>query len=136
MIKEEDFNKLGRKGNNSLKLKIKEIGMVEVYTLENIKEIVQNKNIPLDIRFYLLTNSEITPIDSFYFHLDGIDWDRMSLYDDFYCDKYATMLASDMIDIIEDKKSESSRKIWLDIDVNNIKEQFCQKFIKGFINAW
>lgn len=97
---------------------------------EFIKFIQDTKHIPLDLRWnlYLKHGEMLLSIDSYYFEPDGIDWNRHTLFDDFCCDKYATMTVDNMTKQIEEKN--------LEVNMNEYKESWMQKGIWGFINDW
>lgn len=97
----------------------------------NLIKFIQNKGIPLDTRWemYLKHGSKILPVDSYYYHPEGIDWNKHTLYDDFYCEMYETMTVDHMTDILDGADD-------IKVDWNLYKESWMGKAIWGFINDW
>jgi len=112
---------------------LKEIIDISTTLTEKVKTYVTNKEIPIEDRWEVLITYPSIPISNTYQNPEPIDWDRISLYDDFYVDKYATCTAEDFVEVCEDKQEEWNLS---DDDITEIKEYFCQKFIRGFINNW
>ncbi len=100
---------------------------VEIIT-KKVKEYCQNKNNPLDKRWNLFISSDLGNVDTMYHHPDGIDWTKVSLQSDFYCNRYDTLSAEEMIEEIENGSVEG--------DVGAVKEYFLSNFIKEFKNNW
>lgn len=95
---------------------------------KNLLDIIQDKHLSLDSRWdiYLKYGKEFLPIDSYYFEPEGIDWNKYTLFDNFYCDKYATMTVDSMTEQIEQNGFE--------VDWIKYKESWLQKGIWGFMN--
>ena len=98
----------------------------------NLKEWVKDKSIPLEERWELFIKSGLGVYDSFYHNFPGIDWNKKTLYDDFYMEKHTTRDVIYFLDIIEGDD---------DIEWDNekdiaFKEYFLEKFIVGFENDW
>ena len=93
-------------------------------------DFIRSTEIPLNLRWnlYLKYGKEFLPIDSYYFEPEGIDWNKHTLYHDFYCDKYATMTVDSMTEQIEQNEFE--------VDWIKYKESWLQKGIWGFIHDW
>ena len=70
-------------------------------------------------------NLDIFPIDGTYHNFDGVDWNKKTLFDDFYVDKYATFKVSNL-DSFEEHIE----------DIEAAYEYFMEKGIRGFINNW
>jgi hypothetical protein len=97
----------------------------------SVKEYVQDVSINLENRWEIFCKAgKLGLIETEYycFYPNGIDWNSVSLYDDFYIDKYQTY---DVLDILE-------RGIDDNIDINQIeyKESCMQEFIFKAINEW
>lgn len=70
---------------------------------------------------------DILPIDNHYHHFDGVNWDKHTLFDDFYCERYATF----HVDTLQNYGD------YEDItDIRAAYEYFMDKGIAGFINNW
>ena len=80
-----------------------------------------------------LACGETKPIDDFYRNPPGINWDKTTLYDDFYTEKRETLLANNMLNIIIDKRDQFD---WDEEKEIKFKESFLQDFCKGFVNDW
>lgn len=97
-----------------------------------LKEYVKDKSIPIDERWEAFIKADVAPIANTYHNPDGIDWNKYTLYDDFYCDKYATMTAQSLFELCEDKADDED----FEYDPEAVKEYFMENFISGFINNW
>lgn len=93
-------------------------------------DFIRNAQIPLNLRWdiYLKHGEMLLSINTYSFEPDGIDWNKYTLFDDFYCDKYATMTVDSMTEQIEQNEFE--------VDWIKYKESWLQKGIWGFINDW
>lgn len=94
------------------------------------KKVIANQFYPLDLRWnlYLKYGRQYLPISDWLFKPNGISLDKYSLYDDFHCDRYATIT----VDTIT-KRIETSK---FDVDMDLYKESWLQEGIWGFINSW
>ena len=97
-----------------------------------LKQFVVNKNYSLEDRWEVFIESDLGDISGCVESPPGIDWNRITLYDDFYKDRYATVLAVDMLYRINDDESGKFK----DFDEVAFKEFFLQEFKKGFIHDW
>lgn len=97
---------------------------------ELLLSMVQNEALGQDERWrlYMKYGELLLSIDPYYFDPDGLNWDNLTLFDDFYCDKYETMTVDNMTKRIEEKGFE--------VDWNLYKESWMQKGIWGFKNDW
>ena len=116
-----------------MKEKIKDFLETKKEIVNILKKFVVNKEISLDDRWNLFIESDLGEIDSFYMEPPGIDWNKKSLYDDFHADKYSTVLATDMLETINDEAEEFN---WNDNKQKEFKEFFLKEFTKGFIHDW
>jgi len=98
-----------------------------------LKEYVKDKSIPVDERWEAFIKADVAPIDGTYHDPDGIDWNKYTLYDDFYCDRYATIKANSILELCKDMASDEEG---FEYDPVAIKEYFMDNFISGFINDW
>lgn len=73
--------------------------------------------------------NHLLPINPYYENFDGVDWNKSTLYDDFYCDKYSTFTFENLLNFI-DNKNEAI------LDPKAAIEYFMIKGIQGFINDW
>ena len=97
------------------------------------KEWCKDKTVPLDERWEVFIKSDLGDIDDFYRNPPGINWNKKTLFDDFYTDKRSTLSANDMLNIIID---EPEKFDWDEEKEIEFKESFLQDFCKGFINDW
>jgi hypothetical protein len=105
---------------------------VEDLKLE-FKKWCKDKTIPLNERWDVFIESKLGTIDSFYRNPPGINWNKKTLYDDFYTEKRETLAANDMLDMIN---QEFDTFDWDEQKEIEFKESFLQDFCKGFINDW
>jgi hypothetical protein len=101
--------------------------------IEKLKDYCKDRTIPLEERWELFIESDLGEIDNYYHEPDGINWNKYTLYDDFNCDKYATIDVKGML--------KTCKKVLVDdenftFDEVVFKEYFLNKFLKGFINDW
>ena len=96
-----------------------------------MKEIVTDQSIPLDERWELFISSDVGLKDSCYHEPDGINWDKMFLFDDFSISKYETVTAKSFVDQCEDKIKDGK-----EIDLTEVKKYFLKHFVKSFKNDW
>lgn len=73
--------------------------------------------------------NHLLPINPYYENFDGVDWNKSTLYDDFYCGKYSTFTFEDLLNFINSKNEAI-------LDPKAAIEYFMTKGIQGFINNW
>lgn len=94
---------------------------------KELKEYVKDKKIPLEERWELFVKSKLGNHSRYYYEFEGIDWNRYTLYDDFYTDKYAQITVDAML--------ETARELE-DFDEIAFKKDVLNKFIYSFENDW
>jgi len=113
--------------------KIDEFNKLKASLIEEMKLWCVDKSIPLEERWKVFIESDLAPIDRWYHHPDGVDWDKVELYNDFYCDRYQTMEASSFVELCQDKINDKED---FECDLDKVKEYFLSEFISGFIHDW
>lgn len=95
-----------------------------------LKNIITDDKYPLEWRWslYSIYADELLPVSSWVENPAGIDWNKHTLYDDFYIDRYEIATAIRLLKHIEDKE--------LDVDITAFKEWWLQKGISGFKHDW
>lgn len=90
---------------------------------QKVKKYCQNKEFPINERWDLFINSNLGKHDKWYIDLESIN------LDDFYCekDKYQEFTVDDLLFWIEKHEYEN---------INEIKEEILQLFIKSFTYNW
>lgn len=101
--------------------------------INRFKAWVTDKSVPLEERWELFIKSDLGDISTYYENPPGIDWNKHTLYDDFYYDKYATCKAKDILERVQEEEEKFS---WDENKEVEFKEFFLNKFLKGFINDW
>ena len=102
--------------------------------LSTTKSYVQDSQFDFDKRWNVFIKAGelgLIPTDSCYFEPEGLDWNKTSLYDDFYIDKYQTYDVKTMLEhAIENKLIEN------DEDIIKFKESCMTQFIYSAENDW
>jgi hypothetical protein len=81
-----------------MKEKIEQFLKEKESLIKEFKKWVKDKNIPLEERWDLFVKSGLGVHDNYYHKPKGIDWDKYTLYDDFYIDRYATISCDRMLE--------------------------------------
>lgn len=71
--------------------------------LPQFKEWCKDKSIPVDERWELFLKSGLGKEDGRYHRPNGLNWNKLSLYDDFYLDKYAWISVESMFNRAKEK---------------------------------
>lgn len=107
------------------------------------KQWVKDESIPLQVRWDLFIISELGDDEHCYVNPPGINWNRVSLYDDFYLDKYAVCKVESFIDMFKDitddliEHGEFEDSPYANCSVESLQRYFMvDKFIKSFCNNW
>jgi hypothetical protein len=102
-----------------------------------LSKIIVDKDLSLDQRWkYYEKAGSLLPVDSYYFNpkAKGLNWNTMSLYDDFYCEKFSTMTGVEFVDLCIDINTQ--RKEVEKIDILEVKEYWLNSGCYAFINNW
>lgn len=102
---------------------------------QDMKVWLKDGGVSFDLKWNTFIASELASIDSNYHHPDTIDWNKTTLYDDFYCDKYGTIKADSFIERCEELKNKNHEG-FINYDSDKVKQYFMDSFISGFINNW
>jgi len=105
-----------------------------------LKQWVKDESIPLQERWDLFIASELGDDYSWYLKPTGIDWNRVSLFDDFYLEKYSVCTVQDFIDTyqenVDDREDEEDNP-YENCSVEILQRYFMiDKFVKSFKNDW
>jgi hypothetical protein len=95
-----------------------------------VKEFCQDKSIPLEERWEVFITSGLGDHDSWYHDADGIDWDRYTLHDNFYCDRHEVMKVDRMLTLAK------QGNMFEENGEEAFKEYFLDKFVYSFENDW
>lgn len=96
-----------------------------------VKRYVQDKSVPLDDRWDLFIQCKMGTHSSMYENPDGINWNEITLIDDFHIDKNQTCDVDWFIERSEELIEEGE-----DIDIVKVKEWFLREFMLSFENDW
>lgn len=104
-------------------------------TEKTIKEYVQDKSIDLNDRWEVFCkagNLGLIGINNTYFEPNGLNWDKLTLYDNFHIEKYKQYKVDNMLEqAFEDGLFEDE-----EFDILKFKESCMQEFIFEAINYW
>ena len=102
----------------------------EMYKQQNlILEFLKDTTKPLEDRWETYLKIEDTlPINSYYQNIPDMDGREVTYYDDLYCDKYQTIMFSDIIERLEPDFSKQS--------IDSLKELLLKTGNGGCINDW
>lgn len=110
--------------------------------IPRVKELLKSKELTLEYKWDIfLKVASLLPIKSYGdVHDYGVPTKHLSMYDDFYIDRYKTVEFVDLIERIqenqEDAKTIPKYKKWLEIDLNLVKEKILESGLQGFIYDW
>jgi hypothetical protein len=111
---------------------------IEKQKLEaEVKSVCQDKSISLAERWELFTCSGFgeneTYVQDFDTLLEIFDANRFSWYDIFYKDRYAEVHMQDIVENLEEGAYgyKVSR-----VQINKLKEEILEKFLRSFTNDW
>lgn len=118
------------------------IDIIESYKQTIKKELklaVVDKTISLEERWDLFIDSKLGSHSSYYHEPDGLNWGNISLYDDFYYERYQTIKVDEWLDRLHDKVNDDEDEEGDDkftFDEVAFKEYFLKNFIYSFDNDW
>jgi len=98
-----------------------------------VKEYVQNKENSLDDRWNLFIYAGLGEHQSWYHKTKGIDWNKYSLVNDFYLEKYETITAESFVEMCEDMEIDKDHH---QINIEEVKEDFLDNFLWQFKFDW
>lgn len=97
---------------------------------EDLEAWVKDESIPLEERWQVLIDSELGEHISCVEEPDGINWNKHTLYDDFYTDRYVIITMKSIYDI-------AKRKNLFEENGETEFKQYCiNNFIHSFTNDW
>lgn len=105
---------------------------IEKTLISKLQKYVQDKNIPLEERWGIFETCDLGKHKSFYCKFEGVNWDDFNYYDNLYMDRYSTITVFDIIKILQDLVEDGRE----DINIDEAKEYFLQKFIRSICNDW
>lgn len=104
-----------------------------------LKEWVKDESVSLEERWSVFIKSGLGKDDTYYISPDCIDWNRVTLYNNFYLDKYAVCSAERFVEKALDNQEyyKGDNNPYED----NLKEKLIrffmiEKFMKSFENDW
>lgn len=108
---------------------------------ENISELLTNKNVPLETRwdFFVKYGDMIGNTDGGICHFDvekKLSDGEISWYDDFYKERYATIIMHEVIQRISDDIDDFSKKGWTQELLREFQEEILAKNLYSFILDW
>lgn len=117
-----------------VRVSIDELKNIEDGIIEQLKATVKDKSQPLEERWQLFCDARKGERRPFYIQPAGLDWDKVTLFDDFYIDRYQTVWVTDWYEqCIEMRDSED---IKLQFDGDAFREWILEMFIWSFVNDW
>lgn len=117
-----------------MKEKIKEFNKQKDTLYAEVKEYVQNTDLPLDDRWDVFVWSGFGDCSDWVVNgfkpLDDHFGREVCWYDDFHIDKYQTLEMKDLVEFMEEREGSYPELI------DALKEEILAKFLFSFVNDW